>query len=268
MAKQARLVHEQCDVAVVDLSDNITTVFDGPCVVYGVYVNTVLSAQACPIQDGTQAQRTNLILRSTLEGGDPPTGWTEPIGTGDAIAQPSVLFSDVKAVRFTASAQRPFLNQAITLVATTTYTLSVHVEDRTTDPAGRIFEIIGLSGASGQVFADVSDIDADGRIQITFTTAASLSGNIRMGIGTLQNQTGDITMSAPQLETGISATEFIPTTDTIRSADMPPIVLPASFAAGSNRDFPGIRFDKALVVNPDDAATGEITITYRSVNPN
>ena len=53
MTKQAQLVQTMCDYAVVDVSDNSTTVYTGPCVLHGVYVNTVLSAHACPIKDGT-----------------------------------------------------------------------------------------------------------------------------------------------------------------------------------------------------------------------
>jgi len=52
MASQALLVQEQCDYAVVSVTDNTTTVYTGPCMLYGVYVNTALSAHALPIQDG------------------------------------------------------------------------------------------------------------------------------------------------------------------------------------------------------------------------
>ena len=55
MTKQAQLVQEQCDYAVVNVADNITTVYTGPCMLYGVYVNTILSTHVCPIQDGTTA---------------------------------------------------------------------------------------------------------------------------------------------------------------------------------------------------------------------
>lgn len=55
MAKQAALVQTQNDYLVVDVADNLTTVYTGPCMLYGIYVNTVLSAHACPIQDGTTA---------------------------------------------------------------------------------------------------------------------------------------------------------------------------------------------------------------------
>ena len=55
MTKQAELIQTQCDYAVVNVADNSTTVYTGPCILYGVYVNTVLSAHTCPIQDGTTA---------------------------------------------------------------------------------------------------------------------------------------------------------------------------------------------------------------------
>lgn len=37
----------------VDLSTNSTTVWPGPCRIGKIYVDTVLSAHACPIKDGT-----------------------------------------------------------------------------------------------------------------------------------------------------------------------------------------------------------------------
>ncbi|KKL18287.1 hypothetical protein LCGC14_2477020 [marine sediment metagenome] len=49
----AQLVHTECEYAVVPVADDTTTVFTGPCILYGVYVNTVLSAQVLPIKDGT-----------------------------------------------------------------------------------------------------------------------------------------------------------------------------------------------------------------------
>lgn len=45
----------ECRSAVVDLATDSTLVFNGPCLLVGVYVNTVLSAHACPIQDDATA---------------------------------------------------------------------------------------------------------------------------------------------------------------------------------------------------------------------
>jgi heme/copper-type cytochrome/quinol oxidase subunit 1 len=50
----------------VDVADNATTVYNGPCIVYGIFVNTVLSAHACPILDGTT---TVLTLPASLAAG-------------------------------------------------------------------------------------------------------------------------------------------------------------------------------------------------------
>jgi hypothetical protein len=53
MSRPAQLTHCECEYAVVDVATNSTTVYTGPCILYGVYVNTVLSAHALPIVDGT-----------------------------------------------------------------------------------------------------------------------------------------------------------------------------------------------------------------------
>lgn len=53
MSRAAKLVHTECDYAVVDVSDNSTTVVDGPAILYGIYVNTVLSNHALPVKDGS-----------------------------------------------------------------------------------------------------------------------------------------------------------------------------------------------------------------------
>jgi hypothetical protein len=37
---------------VVDVADNSTTVYSGPCIVKAMWVQTVLSAHVCPILDG------------------------------------------------------------------------------------------------------------------------------------------------------------------------------------------------------------------------
>jgi hypothetical protein len=41
------------------------------------------------------------------------------------------------------------------------------------------------------------------------------------------------------------------------------ITLPASLAAGSERTFHGARFETSLVIDPDDASTGNVTVFYR-----
>lgn len=50
--REARLNHNECQYTVVDVADNSTTVFTGPCILYGLTVTTVLSAQAVDVLDG------------------------------------------------------------------------------------------------------------------------------------------------------------------------------------------------------------------------
>ena len=49
----AQLVHTECEYTVVPVADDTTTVFTGPCILYGIYVNTVLSAHVLPIEDAS-----------------------------------------------------------------------------------------------------------------------------------------------------------------------------------------------------------------------
>lgn len=56
MAKNAaatQQTHQQCLYAVVDVSNDSTTVCATPALLFGVYVNTALSANALPIADGS-----------------------------------------------------------------------------------------------------------------------------------------------------------------------------------------------------------------------
>lgn len=53
MAREAQLVQMECDYKVVDVADNSTTVYTGPCIYYGSIVTTALSAHALPILDGS-----------------------------------------------------------------------------------------------------------------------------------------------------------------------------------------------------------------------
>lgn len=53
-------------MTVVNVADNSTTVYTGRCVLLGIYVNTVLSAHACPILDGAT---TKITLPASLAAG-------------------------------------------------------------------------------------------------------------------------------------------------------------------------------------------------------
>ncbi len=46
-------VHTDCQYTVVDLADDATTVYTGPCVLYGLVVTTILSAHPLEVKDGS-----------------------------------------------------------------------------------------------------------------------------------------------------------------------------------------------------------------------
>lgn len=52
-AANSQLSHNECLYAVVNVADNSTTVYAGPCLLFGIYVNTVLSAHVLPVADGS-----------------------------------------------------------------------------------------------------------------------------------------------------------------------------------------------------------------------
>ena len=49
--REASLVHEECEHTVVNMTDNTTTVHTGSTLLVGIYVNIVLSANACEIEN-------------------------------------------------------------------------------------------------------------------------------------------------------------------------------------------------------------------------
>ena len=45
------------------------------------------------------------------------------------------------------------------------------------------------------------------------------------------------------------------------------VTVPASAAAGSMYNFPGILFSTSLIVDPNDAATGNVTVAWKTAVP-
>jgi len=52
ITRHGQITHNECQYTVVDVADNSTTVYTGPCILYGLVVTTVLSAHALPVLDG------------------------------------------------------------------------------------------------------------------------------------------------------------------------------------------------------------------------
>ena len=187
------------------------------------YDPVTLAAKGLLIEEA----RTNLLLRTTLAGGgDPPTGWTKPIGTGTGTATVSIFGANDGAVAYTqtATAQRPFYQQTVTTVASTVYTISMRIEA----VSGLTYsDIIGVSGVAQSAYrlngATVSGAATaqTGFIECVFT-ASGTPMDIRIGIGLNGSATGSVTFSRPQLEAGAFATSYIPTvaSTVTRSADV------------------------------------------------
>lgn len=300
MTKYAKMVQTQCDHAVVAVADNSTTVFDGLCVLYGIYVNTALSAHALPIQDGTQTTRTNMCLQSEVFGTTWVTG-SSSVNADVATAPDGTTTAD--RLNVTVATATHYVAQAITTVATTTYTASCYIKDdgaryvgisSTDAPEHFISVLADLSlgavvatdvGATSGTIVDSGIEDAGGGwYRLWITGNHNESGSNFFYVYTSDSDSPTFTSTGQvsylgvagedalcwgaQFELGTTLTEYIPTTDAARSADYPVVVLPASTAAGTYKEFPGIRFNESLFVNPDDTATGDIEIIYRRVNPN
>ena len=168
-----------------------------------------------------EPQRTNVLLNTVFSGsGAAPTSWTQAVGTGTSTLTASTLGVGAQACSQSATAERPFLSQSFTLVASTTYSYSIYIESIsgviTND---NILLPSGLpTGATTSYFANGIAVSPTalavvGRLSITIVVSSTGgSAAFRCGIGTSSNQTGTLLFSRPQLETGAYATSFIPTT--------------------------------------------------------
>lgn len=59
MAEATRAIHPECLMSVQDVvNDGPTTIYNGPALLFGIYVNTVLSAHVVELKDGTSSKIT------------------------------------------------------------------------------------------------------------------------------------------------------------------------------------------------------------------
>lgn len=65
----SKLAHTETVYSVVDVANNDTTVYSGPCLLFGVYVNTALSAHANPFKDGGTSGTTVVTLPASAAAG-------------------------------------------------------------------------------------------------------------------------------------------------------------------------------------------------------
>jgi len=228
-----------------------------------------------------EEQRTNLLLNSVFAngGGAAPTSWSQVIATGTSAPVTSTKSSIGVAYSQSATAQRPFFGQSVTLAATTVYTLSMIVESASGLTVGQIIAINGIAASSYRLNGATvlsSTTVAVGKLEATFTTTAGGATEMRMGIGVSGNATGTLIFSCPQVEAGAFATSFIPTagSQVTRTADVATIV-GSNFYSWYNQNDGTLysRFDTPAIGNrnvvavDDGTANNHIKIRTEGTDP-
>ena len=157
---------------------------------------------------------TNLLTQTYFTS-SLPTSWT---ASGAGTRELTTLYG-VPAIRFVAEDNRPALyHSAVTLEATTTYTMSARVAvigSPTTQP---IIAARNFTGATGDIEAGVDDIDGEGYVQFTFTTGADAVGDFRFGAGINANTTAEMIFSELQVVEGTERLPWVPTAAATLSA--------------------------------------------------
>lgn len=173
-----------------------------------------------------EPQRTNLLLNSVWAGGGTiPTSWTANFATGTSTPITSIKNPNVTAYRFvTTSAQRQEFYQQFTFSSTPTNSItcfSVYVESVTT--AVTVFQLLRINptgaGAGNTVFlknnvviASGTNIEAGNTYSIQYTVTTSDTFQFRVGSGVNNAVAGNFVLSMPQVEQGVYATSYIPST--------------------------------------------------------
>jgi len=174
----------------------------------------------------------NLLLQSGWAGGTSgtvgsgavaPTSWTFG-STGGTVTYASALSGSGNSIRFAATgADRPFIQQAITLAAGLTYSARFRVEvvNSGSVPLSQLFITTGTGSNTITYFVDgvaatgSTIVSAGTNVQIvTIIGSIVASTFVRFGIGVNSAVAGDVTLANPQLEIGSVANTYIPTTTT------------------------------------------------------
>jgi hypothetical protein len=81
----------------VDVADNSTTVYAGPCRIGKIYVDTVLSAHACPIKDNTT---TIGSLVASLAAGSTVTAFEGTVCDSSLVIDPNDAATGMLVIQY------------------------------------------------------------------------------------------------------------------------------------------------------------------------
>jgi hypothetical protein len=148
-----------------------------------------------------------------------PHLWAQPVGTGITLSMVSDFGAadGASAVDQTASGDRPYLEQSVSVTAGTPYCFSLYIEDITGGASWD--QIAGMTGLAGLtpsyrvqgVPVPGSDPAQAGLLEVTATAPSAGLLTVQMGLGIAGPATGHLRLSRPQLEQGSARAPFIPT---------------------------------------------------------
>lgn len=200
---------------------------------------------AIPARQATTANKpilrrgaVNRLLQTGFTGGTDgtvgagavaPTGWTFGF-SGGTVAYVPAASGQGNAIRFVATAGRPMIQQNFTVLASMTYLLHMRVDAVVGSvradiaagfgglPAGatQTWRVNGVAGGA-------TLLQAGDKLEVLMVIGAT-AGTVqpRIGLGAVGSATGDITLANPQLETGSTASPYIPTTTAAASSPTGP----------------------------------------------